>query len=145
MNKVLLIGNLTRDPELTQTPSGVSVCRFAIAVNREYKSADGERQTDFFNVTTWRGLAENIAKYQKKGNKVSVIGSIQMRNYEDNEGVKRTAIDIIAQEVEFLTPNGGEVKDLPERSPTKPVQGAIPGTRAKPILQAFDDDSDMPF
>ena len=62
MNKVFLIGNLTRDPELTETSGGVSVCHFAIAVNRSYTSADGERQTDFFNVTAWRGLAENIAR-----------------------------------------------------------------------------------
>lgn len=66
MNKVFLIGNLTRDPELTETSGGVNVCHFAIAVNRSYTSADGERQTDFFNVTAWRGLAENIARYTKK-------------------------------------------------------------------------------
>ena len=104
MNKVFLIGNLTRDPELTETPSGVPVCRFSIAVNRNYASQDGERQTDFFNITAWRAMGETIARYTKKGNKVAVVGSIQMRNYEDNQGVKRTAVDIIAQDVEFLTP-----------------------------------------
>ena len=80
MNKVFLIGNLTRDPEISETNSGVSVCHFGIAVNRNYSSGDGERQTDFFNVTAWRGLAENVGKYCKKGNKVAVTGSIQIRN-----------------------------------------------------------------
>ena len=93
MNKVFLIGNLTRDPELTETNGGVSVCHFAIAVNRSYTSQDGERQTDFFNVTAWRGLADTVARYVKKGSKVAVSGSIQIRNYEDNQGQRRTAED----------------------------------------------------
>lgn len=103
MNKVFLIGNLTRDPELSETNSGIAVCRFGLAVNRQYSSSDGEREADFFQVTAWRGTGENIARYCKKGHKVAVVGSIQMRNYEDREGVKRTAVDIVAQDVEFLT------------------------------------------
>lgn len=85
MNKVILIGNLTRDPELSETNSGIAVCRFGLAVNRQYSSADGERETDFFQVTAWRGTGENVARYCKKGHKVAVVGSIQMRNYEDRE------------------------------------------------------------
>ena len=81
MNKVFLIGNLTRDPELTETTSGVSICRFAIAVNRNYSGSDGERKTDFFNCTAWRGLGETVARYAKKGKKVAVSGSIELRNY----------------------------------------------------------------
>ena len=103
MNKVILIGNLTRDPELSETNSGIAVCRFGLAVNRQYSSADGERATDFFQVTAWRGTGENVARYCKKGHKVAVVGSTQMRNYEDREGVKRTAVDIVAQDGEFLT------------------------------------------
>ena len=103
MNKVFLIGNLTRDPELTETSSGVAICRFAIAVNRNYTSG-GERQTDFFNCTAWRGLGENVARYAKKGNKVAVVGSVELRNYEDSQGVRRTAVDINCNDVEFLTP-----------------------------------------
>ena len=139
MNKVFLIGNLTRDPELTETPSGVAVCRFAIAVNRNYTSNDGERQTDFFNCTAWRGQAETIARYTKKGNKVAVTGSIQLRNYEDNQGVKRTAVDIIVQDVEFLTPKseGGEFDDEAPRSASQP--------KKKPSLRPMDDDGDIPF
>ena len=140
MNKVFLIGNLTRDPELSETAGGVPVCHFSIAVNRNYSSQDGERQTDFFNCTAWRAMAESIARYTKKGKKVAVVGSVQMRNYEDNQGVKRTAVDIIAQDVEFLSPreNGDsfdEMDDMPRQSAPK----------RKPVLQAMDDDSDIPF
>ena len=104
MNKVFLIGNLTRDPELTETSGGVKICRFAIAVNRNYAGGDGERKTDFFNCVAWRGLGETVARYSRKGNKVAVSGSIELRNYEDSQGVKRTGVDIVAQDVEFLTP-----------------------------------------
>ena len=141
MNKVFLIGNLTRDPELTETASGVAVCHFAIAVNRNYSSQDGERQTDFFNCTAWRATAETIARYTKKGNKVAVGGSIQLRNYEDNQGVKRTAVDNIVQDIEFLTPRTAgdsfdeDIAEAPRSSAPK----------KKPTLQAMDDDSDIPF
>ena len=140
MNKVFLIGNLTRDPELTETASGVPVCHFAIAVNRNYSSQDGERQTDFFNCTAWRSMAETIARYTKKGKKVAVTGSIQLRNYEDNQGVKRTAVDIVVQDVEFLTPKTGEGFDEFDAAP----RSAAPAKK-KPVLQAMDDDSDIPF
>ena len=140
MNKVFLIGNLTRDPELTETSGGVSVCRFAIAVNRNYSGSDGERKTDFFNVTAWRGLGETVSRYAKKGNKVAVVGSIELRNYEDNQGVKRTSVDIIAQDVEFLSPKGGS-NGAGYESDMPVAQG---GSR-KPSLQSFDDDGDIPF
>ena len=136
MNKVFLIGNLTRDPELSETNSGVPVCRFAIAVNRRFSSQDAERQTDFFNVTAWRNLAETVAKYTKKGNKVAVTGSIQIRNHEDNAGQKRTFVDIVADDVEFLTPKGSGSSDDGDFAPAP---------RKKPTLEAFDDDSDIPF
>lgn len=103
MNKLILIGNLTRDPELSQLPSGVSVCKFGIAVNRTFTNANGEREVDFFNITAWRGLGENCAKYLSKGRKVGVVGSVQIRNYEDKDGNKRTAVDVIAEDIEFLS------------------------------------------
>ena len=133
MNKVILIGNLTRDPELTETPNGVSVCKFAIAVSRDYASSDGTRETDFFNITVWRGRAENCGKYWKKGNKVAVIGSLQTRSYEDKDGIKRNVIDVIANEVEFLTPkaNQGEGEDMPV-------------SNRRPQLEEIDDNS-LPF
>ena len=140
MNKVFLIGNLTRDPEFRETPSGVPMCRFTIAVNRNYKNADGERQTDFFNCTAWRVTAETISRYTKKGNKVAVTGSIELRDYEDNQGARRTAVDVIVQDCEMLTPrdnsNGfDDVADAPRQSAPK----------KKPMLQAMDDDTDIPF
>ncbi len=104
MNKVILIGNLTRDPELSDTANGVAVCRFSVAVSRDYANSDGTRETDFFNVTVWRGRAENCGKYLKKGNKVGIVGNLQNRSYEDRNGEKRTITEIIASEVEFLTP-----------------------------------------
>ena len=137
MNKVFLIGNLTRDPELSETNSGVSVCRFGLAVNRRRAAGDGEPQVDFFNVTAWRNLAETVSRFVKKGNKVAVTGSIQIRNYEDNSGQKRTFVDIVADDVEFLTPKGsgnGAEDDFVPAAPKK-----------KPTLEAFDDDSDIPF
>ena len=136
MNKVFLIGNLTRDPELTETSGGVKICRFSIAVSRNYTGADGERQTDFFNCVAWRGLAETVARYAKKGNKIAVSGSIELKNYEDNKGVKRTAVDINVGDVEFLTQKQKDNADKPSGN----------GNRsARPQLQEFDDDSDIPF
>lgn len=132
MNKVFLIGNLTRDPELRETPSGVSVCRFAIAVGRNYTDANGEKKTDFFECVAWRGLAETIAKYCKKGNKVAVEGSIQLRTYEANDGTKKMAVDIITEGIEFLTPKAKE-EEIEELR------------RKRPTLQPMDDDSDIPF
>lgn len=137
MNKIFLIGNLTRDPELSETNSGISVCRFSIAVNRR-RTEEGEQQTDFFQITAWRGTGENVARYCKKGHKVAVVGSVQMRTYEDREGVKRTAVDIVAQDVEFLTQRARD-DDGQYDEPAPRRRGA------KPQLDDFDDDSDIPF
>ena len=105
MNKVFLIGNLTRDPETKATQSGATLCRFSIAVNRRTKS-DGQQQTDYFNVTAWRQLGELCSRYLAKGRKVAVFGSIQTRTYEAQDGSKRSAFDIVADEVEFLSAAG---------------------------------------
>ena len=134
MNKVYLIGNLTRDPELTTTTSGISVCRMAIAVSRRFANADGERDVDFFNITAWRGTADNCAKFLKKGNKIAVSGSIQTRNYEKNDGTKGFSIDIVADEVEFLS------------SKNDNADGSVPVGAGAPVsdLQPIDDDN-LPF
>lgn len=110
MNYLLLIGNLTRDVEKSRTSSDVEICRFNIAVNRDYKNEKGERITDFFNITTFRKTAELCGKYLKKGSKVAIVGRLQNRTYEDKEGVKRTVTDIVADEVEFLSSNQTEEK-----------------------------------
>ena len=104
MNKVYLIGNLTRDPEMRSTSAGIPVCNFSIAVNRRFKNAQtGQQETDFFNIVAWRQLAELCGRYLAKGRKVAVFGSIQTRSYEAQDGSKRTAFDIVADEVEFLS------------------------------------------
>lgn len=102
MNKVFLIGNLARDPELRNTTNGIPVCTFSLAVSRRFKSANGTNETDFLNIVVWRGQAESCAKYLKKGSKAAVSGSIQNRNYEV-DGVKKYATDIVADEVQFLS------------------------------------------
>jgi single-strand DNA-binding protein len=130
MNKVILIGNLTRDPEFTTTANGIAMCRFSIAVTRRFKNGEGEAETDFFNIITWRATAENCSKFIKKGSKVCVVGSIQNRSYDAEDGTKRYVTDIVGEEVEFLTPkNAGD-----------------DGVRKEPIsdLQPVDDDS-LPF
>lgn len=99
MNKITLIGNLTANPELRSTPSGVSVCTFTIAVNRRFANADGDRQTDFFRVNAWRGLADTCARYLEKGKKVAVIGELQARTYIAKDGTTRMSLDVAADEV----------------------------------------------
>lgn len=119
MNKVFLIGNLTKDPEMRSTQSGVAVCSFSIAVNRRFRNAQtGQQETDFLNVIAWRQLAELCSKYLAKGRKVAVTGSIQTRTYEAKDGNKRTAWDIVADEVEFLSPQN-------QQSSTQGAPGGI--------------------
>lgn len=98
MNKAFIIGNLTREPELRTTASGISVCAFTVAVARKM----GKDEADFIPVITWRGLADNCAKYLVKGQKVAVCGSIQTRSYDAQDGTKRYVTEVIADEVEFL-------------------------------------------
>lgn len=104
MQTILIIGNLTHDPETRATPSGVTVCSFTVAVNRRYTKADGSRDTDFFRVNAWRGLGEICSKYLVKGKKVAVKGELQARLYEAKDGTTRMSLDIAADEVEFLSP-----------------------------------------
>jgi len=106
MNKIMLIGNLGRDPEMNYTPDGTAVAKFSLAVNRFSKSSTGERQqdTDWFNIVAWRQLAETCSTYLKKGQKVFIEGRLSMRKYTDKTGVERTAIEVIANDLEMLTP-----------------------------------------
>lgn len=116
MNKVILIGNLTQDPELSEVGSGTKTCRFTLAVNRDYKNANGERETDFINCQAWRGTAENLVKYMSKGRKIVVTGSIQVRSYE-KDGEKRTAWEIQADEIKFVSSpaqGGGKPQSEPD-------------------------------
>ena len=117
MNKIFLTGNLTRDPEKATTPNGIDYCRFTVAVNRRFSRENNE--ADFFNIIAWRGLADNCYNNLTKGRKVAVSGSIQIRNYEANDGTKRTSVEVTADEVEFLSSanrSEGEEKPAPKKS-----------------------------
>lgn len=152
MNKVVLIGNLVRDPEVRATQSGISVCNFTVAVNRRFKKENGEQETDFLNVIAWRQLAELCGKYLAKGRKVAVTGSIQTRTYEAKDGSKRTAWDIVADEVEFLAPQN-------QQSSTQSAPGAYTTAASKDSGTAYApqphndfgggftqvDDEELPF
>lgn len=131
MNKVLLCGNLTKDVELSTTNSGVSVGRFTIAVSRAYANQDGERETDFINIIVWRNTADNCAKFLKKGSKALVEGELHIRSYENNDGEKRYATEVVADRVEFVGQKAsGSANDE--------------GGNEHPDLEPIDDDS-LPF
>ena len=106
LNKIMLIGNLGRDPELQVTPDGTPVTKFSLAVSRSYKSRTGEQkdETEWFNIIAWRQLAETCEKYLHKGSKVYVEGRLSQRKYTDREGAQRTSIDVTITEMEMLTP-----------------------------------------
>ena len=136
MVKVWLTGNLTKDPELTKTANGISVCKFSVAVQRKYANADGEKEVDFLNIVAWRGLADNCNKYLRKGNKCGIVGSIQTRSYNAADGTKKYLTEIIAEEIEFLSS-----KTENENKPQTESQ------KRQEVMNAFTpiDDSQLPF
>lgn len=141
MNKVFLIGNLTKDPELNTTANNITVCKFTVAVSRRYSNSDGSREADFLPIVCWRGQAENCGRYLRKGSKVGICGSIQTRSYEANDGTKRYVTEINADEVQFLNSRGGEFADaeeLPEVSASKNKNNTM--SELKPI-----EDEELPF
>ena len=105
LNTAIIMGRLTADPELKKTQSGISVTAFTVAVDRRFQKAGEEKQTDFINVVAWRQTAEFIEKYFFKGSMIAVRGSIQTRRYEDNNGNKRAAVEVVADEVSFCGSN----------------------------------------
>jgi len=102
MNVVVLIGRLARDPELRFTPSGVAVASFTLAVDRPFTNQQGERDTDFIDIVAWRKLAETVAEHLQKGRLVAVEGRLQIRSYEDREGIRRRSSEVVANDVRFL-------------------------------------------
>ena len=112
LNRVVLIGRLTKDPELRYTPNGVAVTSFALAVDRNFKSAQGERETDFINILVWRQLAENCANFLAKGKLAAVDGRLQIRSYEGQDGQKRTMAEVIAENVRFLSPKEDDARQM---------------------------------
>lgn len=146
MNKVYLIGNLTKDPEMRATQLGVSVCNFSIAVGRRFKDSEGNQQTDFFDIVAWRQLGELCGKYLRKGKKVAITGSIQTHRFTDKNGVTRTGWDIIADEVEFLTPQDtGMQKEMEHRIEERRAIAQEP--EYAPADKGFTtvEDEELPF
>ena len=134
MNKVILIGNLTKDPELSTTNSGINYCRFTLAVPKRFANA-GERDAEFINIVVWRVQADNCHKYLKKGSKACVIGSLQTRSYDAQDGTKRYVTEVVAEEVEFLS-----TKNSTDNMGVSPVDTDSDATELQPI----EDDS-LPF
>lgn len=131
MNKVVLVGRLTRDCELQYTTSGIARCRFTLAVERNYSGADGKRPVDFIDVVVWRNLAEVCNKYLRKGLMTAIAGSLQIRSYETQDGQKRRAAEVVADEVRFLEWAGdGDSKD---------------GSPDYPEYSSDGTDNDLPF
>ncbi|MEG1646194.1 MAG: single-stranded DNA-binding protein [Clostridia bacterium] len=130
MNKIILIGNLAKDPELKTTPNGVAVCSFTLAVSRRF--AQGE--TDFIPIIVWRAQAENCAKYLRKGSKAAISGSLQIRTYDGNDGTKKYVTEVIADEVQFLNAKS-EQADEPAKVNKAPIGE---------LTQAVDDEN-LPF
>lgn len=106
MNRVVLVGRLTKDPELRYTPNGVPVATFTLAVNRTFANQQGEREADFINCVVWRRAAENVANFLKKGSLAGVDGRVQTRNYEGQDGKRVYVTEVVAESVQFLEPKG---------------------------------------
>lgn len=145
MNKAILMGRLTRDPEMRMTPSQVPVCTFTLAVDRRFKTAGGEKQADFIPIVAWRQQAEFANKYFRKGSRMIVVGSIQTRSWDDAEGKRHYATEIVADEIEFgesKSRDGGSYDNAPAGSgfPAPSAQGSGDG-----FFPAPDDDTALPF
>lgn len=138
-NKVMIGGRLTADPENSQTPSGVSVTKFSVAVNRR-TGKDKEQQTDFFNVTAWRATADFVSGYFKKGSSIFVVGTLQNRSWTDQNGQKRYATDIVADEVSFVDSKS----DGGQEQPFTYVPDAYK-TPATPNFEEVKEGDDLPF
>ena len=111
MNRVVLVGRLTKDPELRYTPSGVAVATFTLAVNRSYTNQQGEREADFINCVIWRRPAENVANFLKKGSLAGVDGRVQTRNYDGQDGKRVYVTEVVAESVQFLEPRGATAQN----------------------------------
>lgn len=134
LNTIMLIGRLTRDPELRYTPSGTAVCNFSLAVNRRFTNQAGERETDFIDVVVWRQQAERVAQHLSKGRLVAVQGRLQIRSYEDRDGNRRKAAEVVADDVEFL--------DSPRRGGGEAPGGEGGGEGG---VEFGDHDQEVPF
>lgn len=150
LNKVFVMGRLTRDPELRRTQSGTAVASFSLAVDRDYKSQSGEKETDFFDVVAWRSTAEFVAKYFTKGRMAVVEGRLQVRQWQDKDGNNRRSTEIIAENIYFgdskkdgsgNTENyGAQAYTAPDGGYAAPTGGAYGG-----FAEIDEEDGDLPF
>ena len=142
MNKLFITGNLTRDPELRTTQTGISVCSFTVAVNRRKTQNQQQPDADYFRVTAWRELGENCAKWLIKGKKVAVVGSVSVSTYTGNDGKTYANLEVQAIDVEFLSP-AGQIEQQPAQQPT---QQPAPQVDAQTGFQQVSmDDDELPF
>ena len=139
MNRVVLVGRLTRNPDLRYTPNGVAVANFTIAVNRPFKNQQGENEADFINCVIWRKQAENLENYTKKGSQIGVDGRIQTRSYEGQDGKRVFVTEILAESVQFLESKGQQDKHQQR------VDIVNQEVANNPFEQINVDDSDLPF
>ncbi|MBS4212412.1 MULTISPECIES: single-stranded DNA-binding protein [Neobacillus] len=154
MNRVVLVGRLTKDPDLRYTPSGVAVATFTLAVNRAFSNQQGEREADFINCVVWRKPAENVANFLKKGSLAGVDGRIQTRNYEGQDGKRVYVTEIVAESVQFLEPKGasggggGRGNDFYGAPPMEPQGNPFGGgnqNQRQNSNQGFTKVNDDPF
>lgn len=146
MNKVILIGRLTKDPELRYTSNNIAVATFTIAVNREYTNQNGEREADFINIQVWKKQAENCNKYLSKGSKVAIDGRIQTRNYEDQNGNRRYLTEVIADSIQFLDARKNDNQTAAQNDTQAPNNEFENMSVKTEVQQQFEyTDSDLPF
>lgn len=141
INQVVLMGRLIADPELRTTTTGKSVCSFCVAVDRSYAKSGEQKQTDFINIVAWESTADFVSKYFSKGSMIAVIGKIQTRSYEDKDGKKRTAFEVLTREVSFC---GSKA----QTNATTTAQAAPTANTQSPSFDDFEeigDDEDVPF
>ena len=135
LNKIFIMGRLTRDPELRRTQNGTAVASFALAVDRDFKNADGTKETDFIDVVVWRGTAEFVSRYFTKGRMAVVDGRLQMRDWQDKNGNNRRSAEVVADNMYFVD----------SRKDTD-AQGTFPRTDVKSqFVELDEDESDLPF
>lgn len=144
MNKVILSGRLTKDPEVKQTPSNIAVCSFTIASDRKFKTSDGEKQTDFVNCVAWRKAAELLGNYFHKGSRIMVVGSIQTRSYDDQSGKRVFVTEVVVDEIEFLDTKADAKAEAPAIDPFKAEVVPVPPVVNTPT-ESDADTSALPF
>ena len=149
LNKIIIMGRLTRDPELRRTQSGTAVTSFSLAVDRDFKSQSGEKETDFIDIVAWRGTAEFVSKYFTKGRMAVVEGRLQIRDWTDRDGGKRRSAEVIADNVDFgdsKREGGSDYSPAPAYGTPAPSRGyAAPAGGQSDFAEIGEEDGELPF